>query len=242
MVCHLLLDPQCRIEGLRFGVIPRITPISGPCEIAWIFDSRLTAEQGESMGTTATTTKGHAAPSRLGSPDGLRRRLKACIQVVDEALWLSSPSAAEAFTDTLCDALRFEDADRLRVRCGVARDNGSGLRLMCKVELAGDRAIDGPVGSAWSWWSPLVESPEDLIIEVRRALRQRHHRLATARQGTSIAAGRTDKARGPGHGTWSTELWDLGRSDQSEGFCRNRRARWTSYAAPTRPLRPRSPR
>src|SRR5207302_7688220 len=141
----------------------------------------------------------------------------------------------------LCEALRFEDVDRLRVRCGVARDDSNGLRFMCKVEVAGDRMIEGPAGYAWTWWSPLVERPEDLVVELRRALKQRQQRLEAARP-QDAADVRADKARGPGHGTWSTELWDLGRHDQGEGFCRNRRGRWTSYASAPRPLRPRSPR
>jgi hypothetical protein len=175
----------------------------------------------------------------------LRDRLEARIQFPEESTWVRDMPVAQAFKAALCEALREEEPERLRVRCGVSRDESNALRFMCKVDVAGNHAVDGPAGYAWSWWSPLVAKPEELIAELRRALRLRHERLAAATPQHLLHAtdsAGADKARGPAHGTWSTELWDLGRSEQADGFCRNRRGRWTSYAAGSRPLRPRYPR
>ena len=189
------------------------------------------------MGAMTSTPKGHRPLTRV---EGLKRRIGACIQFPEASPWVRGKSA-DALAEALCETLRSEDVERLRVRCGVARDDNNGLRFMCKVEIAGDRIVDGPAGHAWTWWSPLVERPEELLADLRRALRQRQQRLAPSQAADGRDA-RADKARGPGHGTWSTELWDLGRREQGDGFCRNRRGRWTGYASAPRPLRPRQPR
>jgi hypothetical protein len=190
---------------------------------------------------TAATQKGRR--EALGN-DERYRHLLAKVQFPEEAAWAPDMPVAPAFKTALCEEIRFEDPDRLRVRCSITRDDANGLRYMCKVDIAASPTESGPHGYAWSWWSPLVENPAGLLTELRRALRLRHTRLRAAydarkRYESSAAA---DKTRGPAHGTFSTELWDLGRAEQADGFCRNRRARWTSYAAGSRPLRPRYPR
>jgi hypothetical protein len=193
----------------------------------------------------ATAAVRHKGRREIGDSDAQYRRIQARIQFPEESAWVRDMPVAAAFKNALGDALRFEDADRLRVRCSVARDEANGLRFMCKVDVNADMAQEGPAGHAWSWWSPLAERPEDLVAELRRALRLRQARLRAARPRPVIAAtegGAADKARGPAHGTFSTGLWDLGQNEQGEGFCRNRRGRWTTYAAGSRPLRPRYPR
>jgi hypothetical protein len=193
----------------------------------------------------ATASVRHKGRREAGDGDDSYRRLQARIQFPEESAWVRDMPVAAAFKSALGDALRFEDAERLRVRCSVAREEANGLRFLCKVDITADIAQGGPAGYAWSWWSSLVEKPEDLVAELRRALRQRHERLraASPRRELSTSESRAaDKARGPAHGTFSTEPWDLGRSEQGEGFCRNRRGRSTSYAAGSRHLRPRYPR
>jgi hypothetical protein len=190
-----------------------------------------------------TSTKNHAPETQTPTPAeaSARERLSGRIQFPDHA-WVQDTPVASAFHEALCDALLGEDPERLRVRCGVTRDEANALRFMCKVEYAADASADGPAGYAWSWWSPLVETPQQLVAEVRGALRQRRDRL-NGRTRRPRALARADKARGPAHGTWSTEseMWELGRSD-GDGFCRNRRSRWSGQAESARPLRPRHPR
>jgi hypothetical protein len=190
---------------------------------------------------TAATQKGRR--DALGSDDQYRVLL-ARVQFPEETAWGPDLPVTPEFKVALCDEIRFEEPDRLRVRCSVTRDEANRLRFMCKVDVTASPTDDGPRGYAWSWWSPLVDSPAALLTELRRALRLRQDRFraANAPRKHGESEGAADKARGPAHGTFTTALWDLGSADPADGFCRNRRARWTSYTAGSRPLRPRYPR
>jgi len=170
-----------------------------------------------------------------------RERIEKRIEFPKGSVWAEQTPLASAFKDALCDALLTEDIDRIQVRCGVTRDEGDSLRFMCKVEYSGDRAAGGLGAYPWSWWSPLMEKPEELGAELRRALRGRHEKMTASRLHDPQPP-RTDKARGPSHDTWTTQPWDLGRSVQNDSFCRNRRGRWNGHAAAAKPFRPRSPR
>lgn len=174
--------------------------------------------------------------TQTGTPAAdARKRLAERIQFADNAAWVKESPLARAFTEALCDTLAQEDVERIRVRCGVARDDASdGLRFMCKVEYAGDGAA-----YPWSWWSPLMERPEELIGELRRALKGRRERTMARPLLENVGA---DKARGPAHDTWSTAPWDLGNGIRPDSFCRNRRGRWAGHSAAPKPFRPRSPR
>lgn len=185
----------------------------------------------------ASTSPSFKRPATASGPE--RSRLESCIQFAEDAPWFRDIPLATAFKAALCDALRSEDVGRLRVRCSVTRGDGNELRFMCKVDLGGDLQGSGPASYAWSWWSPLADSPDELVSELRRALRTRHDRLVG--ESAEQRPPRTDKERGPLHGTWSTAPWDLGHGDTDESFCRNRRGRWTSEAS-SPPLRPRHPR
>jgi hypothetical protein len=173
------------------------------------------------------------------SADDARARLRDRIQFAESAHWVQQTPMAAAFRDALCDTLVREDVDRIRVRCGVTREDQGDLRFMCKVEYAGG-GRDGAT-YPWSWWSPLMEKPEELVQELRRALRARRERLA-GRPSAGSPTGSADKARGPAHDTWSTMPWDLGHGVRPDSFCRNRRGRWTGHSSSPRPFRPRSPR
>jgi hypothetical protein len=162
------------------------------------------------------------------------------IQFPEQASWVEGTPGANAFKETVCDVLGAFDNGRLRARCSVMRDDNNVLRFMCKIEDAGD-SNSQPATLPWSWWSSLVERPQELAIELRKALRQHRERSVTPARPDNRARARADKARGPAHGTWSTEIRDLGRGDQAESFCRNRRSRWPSQPSP-RGLRPRAPR
>jgi hypothetical protein len=170
-----------------------------------------------------------------------RSRLEQRISFPEGAAWAQGTPMAATFKDALCDALLGEDIERIRVRCGVTRDERESLRFMCKVEYAGNGTGDDLAGHPWSWWSPLAEKPEELVAELRRALRLRRDRIG-AGASRDRRPPRVDKARGPSHDTWTTAPWDLGRNVRSDNFCRNRRARWTGHAAGAKPFRPRSPR
>ena len=168
-----------------------------------------------------------------------RQRLEQRILFPEGSAWAEDTPLASAFKDALCDALLTEDLERIQVRCSVARDEADSLRFMCKVDYAGDGGATGVLAYPWSWWSPLMEKPEELGVELRRALKSRRERMAGELRPISEA--RTDKARGPSHDTWTTAPWDLGRSVQNDSFCRNRRGRWNGPAS-AKPFRPRSPR
>ena len=175
------------------------------------------------------------------SENTVRARLEERIQFSESTQWVQQTPLAAAFRQALCDTLVTEDVERLRVRCGVTREGHSDeLRFMCKVEVAGDGAALGPAAYPWSWWSPLMEKPDELVAELRRALRTRQERLRAGQAGEP-RGGSADKARGPSHDTWSTAPWDLGQGVRPDSFCRNRRGRWTGHSA-ARPFRPRSPR
>ena len=176
-------------------------------------------------------------------PADARDRLAQRIQFPEGATWAIDTPMAATFRDALCDVLLSEDIERIRVRCGVARDEGDALRFMCKVEYAGDGSAEGPAAYPWSWWSPLAEKPEELVAELRCALRGRRERLNGRRgAGTPPSSAPGDKSRGASHDTWTTAPWDLGASVRPDSFCGNRRGRWGGHAAGPRPLRPRSPR
>jgi hypothetical protein len=192
------------------------------------------------MQSTSSTDRPETEAAELPASDA-RARLEQRIQFSEAAAWMQDTPLARAFKDVLCTALLQEDVERIRVRCGVARDEDSeGLRFMCKLEYAGDGAASGAAAQPWSWWSPLLEKPEELAAELRRALRGRRDRLQAGSVRERARDG-ADKARGPSHDTWSTSPWDLGHGVRPDSFCRNRRGRWTGHAA-AKPFRPRSPR
>jgi hypothetical protein len=179
---------------------------------------------------------------RAGSAEHVRSLLEPRIVFSEAGSWATGSPLATAFKDALCSALAAEDVERIRVRCGVTRDDDDGLRFMCKVEYAGDGSASGLAAYPWSWWSPLVAKPEELVGELRRALRTRRERLGTSEAPPTRLPG-ADKARGASHDTWTTAPWDLGRSVKNDSFCRNRRGRFNGHAAAeAKPFRPRSPR
>jgi len=191
----------------------------------------------------STSSPDRSRTEATAPPSDARARLEERIQFSEAAAWMQDTPLARAFKDVLCGALMREDIERLRVRCGAARDEETeGLRFMCKVEYAGDGSALGAAAQPWSWWSPLLEKPEELASELRRALHLRHERVEASRVRERAGHGAgADKARGPSHDTWSTSPWDLGRGVRPDTFCRNRRGRWTGPAA-AKPFRPRSPR
>jgi hypothetical protein len=224
---------RSREAGLRAASAPFLTGRAArAAEEQEAMDSRLSYRN--------RTSRMPADPTGTEAGESPERQLEERIQFRDDG-WSADSPAARAFRHSLCDALRGEEVERLRVRCGITRSEGNELRFMCKVEIAADSTRTGAAGYAWSWWSPLVESPAELVGELGRALQNRRARLSPPPAKGRVDA-LADKSRGLPHGTWSTDLWDLGRGEPSEGFCRNRRARWTSYAESSRPFRPRGPR
>jgi hypothetical protein len=107
--------------------------------------------------------------------DTAKSALLECIELLDDAC--CDAATAEAFRTALADAVQYEDACRLRVRCGVSRGADNVLRFMCKVDISDDLRQEGVAAYAWSWWSPLVVTPQGLAGEVRRALRDRRERI-----------------------------------------------------------------
>jgi hypothetical protein len=107
--------------------------------------------------------------------DSSRKALIECIELPDDEC--CDVSTAEGLRTALLDAIQHEDARRLRVRCGVSRNEHNVLRFMCKLDISDDSAEAGVAAYAWSWWSPLVATPAGLAGQVRRALRDRRERI-----------------------------------------------------------------
>src|SRR5262249_17416428 len=95
-----------------------------------------------------------------------------------------NPKVGEAFEEAVWGLLRHEDMKPVRIRFGVWREGPDGMKFVCKVEYASDRRVP------WSWWSSLVRTPQDLAVELTRA-------LAGRREGQAVVA---RSLRAPGRG------------------------------------------
>ncbi|HVR69695.1 MAG TPA: hypothetical protein VMT87_02525 [Vicinamibacteria bacterium] len=91
-----------------------------------------------------------------------------------------NPRLSEGFEEAVWSVLRYAEMNPLHVRFGVWREGFDGMKFVCKVEYA---AVPCPTKQLpWSWWSSLVRTPEDLALELQKALvaRQKRQVAATA--------------------------------------------------------------
>lgn len=93
------------------------------------------------------------------------------IQFTENPVKAVNPVLAQSFEDVVWDLLRHEDMHPVQIRFGVWREGFDGMRFVCKVEYA-TKPSPRP-RFPWSWWSSLVRTPEDLRIELEKALTQR---------------------------------------------------------------------
>lgn len=90
------------------------------------------------------------------------------IQFTENPIKSINPVLAQSFEDVVWDLLRHEDMHPVQVRFGVWREGFDGMRFVCKVEYA-TKPSPRP-RFPWSWWSSLARNPEDLRIELEKAL------------------------------------------------------------------------
>jgi hypothetical protein len=77
---------------------------------------------------------------------------------------------------TLHDVLDAEDLGVLEVRFRVCREAEEGLRFICKVENPPVAEISEKPRLPLRWWSPLMESVQDLRSALQEALQVRRER------------------------------------------------------------------
>jgi len=106
---------------------------------------------------------------------------------------------AMAFEEAVWKALSAEDMNPVQVRFGLWREGTDVLKVVCKIKYVVPR--DGDPHRSWTWWSSLVSHPDELKMELHKALdtrRERHQTLqrlfaearvkAAARQQAMAAA------------------------------------------------------
>ena len=92
----------------------------------------------------------------------VRQLLWASIQFPDNPLWSHDPALGSAF----------EQAEGpVHVRFNVWRGTPDRVSYVCKVEMAGENG--GRPALPWRWWSPLVETPDELKGQLSEAVRRR---------------------------------------------------------------------
>jgi hypothetical protein len=104
-----------------------------------------------------------------------RKLMWECVQFKENPIRNVNPRLGDSFEETVLNLLRYEDMNPVHVRFGIWREGPDGMKFVCKVEYASDRHVP------WSWWSALVRTPQDLAVELQRAL--------TARRKRHVAAG-----------------------------------------------------
>ena len=115
---------------------------------------------------TASRTMSSVAP----------RRERTAIHVLDNPLASQDASLARAVEATLHDVLDAEDLGVLEVRFRVCRETEEGLRFICKVENPPVAEISEKPRLPLRWWSPLMESVQDLRSALQEALQVRRER------------------------------------------------------------------
>jgi hypothetical protein len=115
---------------------------------------------------TASRTMSHVAP----------RRERTAIQVLDNPLASQDASLAKAVEATLHDVLDPEDLGLVEVRFRVCQEAEAGLRFICKVENPPVAEIAERQSLPLRWWSPLMESVQDLRSALQEALQVRRER------------------------------------------------------------------
>ena len=119
----------------------------------------------------------------------LRTLVWESIQFTENPIKTMSPALAQSFEDVVWDLLRHEDMRPVQIRFGIWREGFDGTRFVCKVEYA---TKPSPVPRfPWSWWSSLVRTPQDLRLELDKALAQRRRNRPASLAKFAKAHGRT---------------------------------------------------
>jgi hypothetical protein len=102
------------------------------------------------------------------------------ILVLDNSLASQDASLAVAVERTLHEVLDAENLGLIEVRVRVCREAGEGLLFICKVENPPAAHIDYRPPTPMRWWSPLMESVQDLRSALQEALQVRRERVRMA--------------------------------------------------------------
>ena len=116
-----------------------------------------------------------ATASRTMSTAATRRE-RTAIHVLENPLATQDASLARAVEATLHDILDPEDLGVLEVRFRLCREMDEGLRFICKVENPPVAEITDQPRLPVRWWSPLMETVQDLRSALQEALEVRRER------------------------------------------------------------------
>ena len=99
------------------------------------------------------------------------------IDILPNPLAAEAPSLARTVEQELIRLLKDEDVGPVAVCFRVCRDEPAGLKFICKVE--NPPRVETDVMVPWRWWSPLLETADDLAAALEDGLRVRRARLST---------------------------------------------------------------
>lgn len=97
------------------------------------------------------------------------------VEIVENPIIGQDPTLGVEVEEEIHRALRDQDLGPVQVRFRVCQDEPEGLRFICKVE--NPPRVDGD-GLPWRWWSPLLETAQELRESLEEGLKVRRHRLA----------------------------------------------------------------
>jgi hypothetical protein len=98
------------------------------------------------------------------------------IEIVENPIHRHDPGLAAAVEEQLRVILRDESLGSVTVRLRVCRDEDDQFRFICKVE--NPPRVETDVMVPWRWWSPLLETAEQLAAALEDGLRVRRARLS----------------------------------------------------------------
>lgn len=99
------------------------------------------------------------------------------IDIVENPIFDRNPRLGAQVEDEVRRALSGEDVGSVQVQFRVCRDDQDEVKFICKVENPPRVDDDGSL-PPWRWWSPLLETAQDLRQSLEEGLRIRRHRLA----------------------------------------------------------------
>jgi hypothetical protein len=109
---------------------------------------------------------------------GIRQLLWEKIHFQENPIKAVNPALADSFEEAVWSVLRYAEMNPLYVRFGVWREGFDGMKFVCKVEYP---AVPCPTKQLpWNWWSSLVRTPEDLAVELQKAVVARQKRQVAA--------------------------------------------------------------
>jgi hypothetical protein len=99
------------------------------------------------------------------------------VAIVENPLMAQNPALAHAVEDAARGILGGEGLGRLDVRFHVCRDEGEGLKFICKVESPAPADLYQD-GAQWRWWSPLMETVQEFRAALLEGIEIRRRRLS----------------------------------------------------------------